>query len=298
MPRQPPLALSLLQLRFGFGLVLLLGDGDIPACWPCHPAFPVPRYSAITVPCPLSIMSLQCVLCPYSVSLPHVPAACPMSPQHAQCPCVLARGWNECPLSGLWFGSSAPPGMPKVAMMNVLVDPCGFVSARSCGKGPGGLCSPEPAGVPGGSGHAGRAWGLRRVAVAGRYMSLWPGSPAASITRDVGRGRDGEQVTTTTPCPSVPQAKTEEQIAAEEAWYETEKVWLVHRDGFSLGESGVSPAPQEHGVPHPPRGTASSPWPGHRVPRGAAGTALLSAPCPSQAASCGQGRAAPCPRAR
>uniref|UniRef100_A0A8C8BJ32 Myosin XVIIIA n=1 Tax=Otus sunia TaxID=257818 RepID=A0A8C8BJ32_9STRI len=31
------------------------------------------------------------------------------------------------------------------------------------------------------------------------------------------------------------RAKTEEQIAAEEAWYETEKVWLVHRDGFSLG---------------------------------------------------------------
>ncbi|XP_063484704.1 unconventional myosin-XVIIIa isoform X7 [Symphalangus syndactylus] len=30
------------------------------------------------------------------------------------------------------------------------------------------------------------------------------------------------------------QAKTEEQIAAEEAWNETEKVWLVHRDGFSL----------------------------------------------------------------
>uniref|UniRef100_A0A8C3JWJ4 Myosin XVIIIA n=1 Tax=Calidris pygmaea TaxID=425635 RepID=A0A8C3JWJ4_9CHAR len=30
-------------------------------------------------------------------------------------------------------------------------------------------------------------------------------------------------------------AKTEEQIAAEEAWYETDKVWLVHRDGFSLG---------------------------------------------------------------
>ncbi|XP_068765636.1 unconventional myosin-XVIIIa isoform X15 [Struthio camelus] len=29
-------------------------------------------------------------------------------------------------------------------------------------------------------------------------------------------------------------AKTEEQIAAEEAWYETDKVWLVHKDGFSL----------------------------------------------------------------
>ncbi|KAI5193465.1 Unconventional Myosin-Xviiia [Manis pentadactyla] len=31
------------------------------------------------------------------------------------------------------------------------------------------------------------------------------------------------------------QVKTEEQIATEEAWYETEKVWLVHKDGFSLG---------------------------------------------------------------
>uniref|UniRef100_A0A673XBM2 Myosin XVIIIAa n=1 Tax=Salmo trutta TaxID=8032 RepID=A0A673XBM2_SALTR len=28
--------------------------------------------------------------------------------------------------------------------------------------------------------------------------------------------------------------KTEEQIAAEKAWYGTEKVWLIHKDGFSL----------------------------------------------------------------
>ncbi|KAK1800761.1 hypothetical protein P4O66_005957 [Electrophorus voltai] len=28
--------------------------------------------------------------------------------------------------------------------------------------------------------------------------------------------------------------KTEDQIAAEQAWYSTEKVWLVHKDGFSL----------------------------------------------------------------
>uniref|UniRef100_H3BYA4 Myosin XVIIIA n=1 Tax=Tetraodon nigroviridis TaxID=99883 RepID=H3BYA4_TETNG len=28
--------------------------------------------------------------------------------------------------------------------------------------------------------------------------------------------------------------KTEEQMAAEQAWYESEKVWLVHKDGFSL----------------------------------------------------------------
>ncbi|NXA76724.1 MY18A protein, partial [Thryothorus ludovicianus] len=42
-------------------------------------------------------------------------------------------------------------------------------------------------------------------------------------------------------------AKTEEQIAAEEAWYETEKVWLVHKDGFSLG-SQLRP---EAGTPLP-----------------------------------------------
>ncbi|XP_038670228.1 unconventional myosin-XVIIIa isoform X16 [Scyliorhinus canicula] len=29
-------------------------------------------------------------------------------------------------------------------------------------------------------------------------------------------------------------SKTEEQIAAEQAWYEADKVWLVHKDGFSL----------------------------------------------------------------
>uniref|UniRef100_A0A671SNW1 Unconventional myosin-XVIIIa-like n=1 Tax=Sinocyclocheilus anshuiensis TaxID=1608454 RepID=A0A671SNW1_9TELE len=33
---------------------------------------------------------------------------------------------------------------------------------------------------------------------------------------------------------SLLQVKTEEQLAAEKAWYKTEKVWLVHKDGFSL----------------------------------------------------------------
>ncbi|XP_077336499.1 unconventional myosin-XVIIIa isoform X4 [Lithobates pipiens] len=33
---------------------------------------------------------------------------------------------------------------------------------------------------------------------------------------------------------ALPQAKTEEQISAEQNWYETEKVWLVHKEGFSL----------------------------------------------------------------
>uniref|UniRef100_A0A8D3CLF2 Myosin XVIIIAb n=1 Tax=Scophthalmus maximus TaxID=52904 RepID=A0A8D3CLF2_SCOMX len=30
------------------------------------------------------------------------------------------------------------------------------------------------------------------------------------------------------------EVKTEEQIAAEQAWYGSEKVWLIHKDGFSL----------------------------------------------------------------
>uniref|UniRef100_A0A8C1K841 Myosin XVIIIAa n=1 Tax=Cyprinus carpio TaxID=7962 RepID=A0A8C1K841_CYPCA len=33
---------------------------------------------------------------------------------------------------------------------------------------------------------------------------------------------------------SLSKGKTEEQLAAEKAWYNTEKVWLVHKDGFSL----------------------------------------------------------------
>ncbi|XP_016523875.1 unconventional myosin-XVIIIa-like [Poecilia formosa] len=33
---------------------------------------------------------------------------------------------------------------------------------------------------------------------------------------------------------SAAKVKTEEQLKAEKAWYETEKVWLVHKDGFSL----------------------------------------------------------------
>ncbi|XP_075760678.1 unconventional myosin-XVIIIa isoform X22 [Pelodiscus sinensis] len=45
---------------------------------------------------------------------------------------------------------------------------------------------------------------------------------------------DDAPAATCGPAPAASQAKTEEQIAAEEAWYETDKVWLVHRDGFSL----------------------------------------------------------------
>uniref|UniRef100_A0A4W4F6T1 Unconventional myosin-XVIIIa-like n=1 Tax=Electrophorus electricus TaxID=8005 RepID=A0A4W4F6T1_ELEEL len=40
--------------------------------------------------------------------------------------------------------------------------------------------------------------------------------------------------------------KTEDQIAAEQAWYSTEKVWLVHKDGFSLATQQKS---EEGSVP-------------------------------------------------
>uniref|UniRef100_UPI00398E5D9B unconventional myosin-XVIIIa isoform X5 n=1 Tax=Pristiophorus japonicus TaxID=55135 RepID=UPI00398E5D9B len=48
---------------------------------------------------------------------------------------------------------------------------------------------------------------------------------------------------------SQPQSKTEEQIAAEQAWYEADKVWLVHKDGFSLAaylktDAGASNLPE------------------------------------------------------
>ncbi|XP_067864343.1 unconventional myosin-XVIIIa isoform X1 [Heptranchias perlo] len=44
-------------------------------------------------------------------------------------------------------------------------------------------------------------------------------------------------------------SKTEEQIAAEQAWYEADKVWLVHKDGFSLAaylktDAGASNLPE------------------------------------------------------
>ncbi|KAG5843403.1 hypothetical protein ANANG_G00150580 [Anguilla anguilla] len=39
------------------------------------------------------------------------------------------------------------------------------------------------------------------------------------------------------------KVKTEEQIAAEQAWYGTEKVWLVHKEGFSLEVSTETPRP-------------------------------------------------------
>ncbi|KAM9177215.1 unconventional myosin-XVIIIa isoform 1-T1 [Mergus octosetaceus] len=59
--------------------------------------------------------------------------------------------------------------------------------------------------------------------------------PAASAPAPSQRQVDDVLAAPFGPVPAAAQAKTEEQIAAEEAWYETDKVWLVHKDGFSLG---------------------------------------------------------------
>ncbi|XP_029817146.1 unconventional myosin-XVIIIa [Manacus vitellinus] len=75
-----------------------------------------------------------------------------------------------------------------------------------------------------------------------------PLDPAASASAPSQGPVDDAPAAPLGPVPAAAQAKSEEQIAAEEAWYETEKVWLVHRDGFSLGsqlrpEAG-SPLPE------------------------------------------------------
>ncbi|XP_072445808.1 unconventional myosin-XVIIIa isoform X11 [Chiloscyllium punctatum] len=65
-------------------------------------------------------------------------------------------------------------------------------------------------------------------------------------------GNQVEEVSTTvlqSSASAQPQLKTEEQIAAEQAWYEADKVWLVHKDGFSLAaylktDGGTSNLPE------------------------------------------------------
>ncbi|XP_064533514.1 unconventional myosin-XVIIIa isoform X3 [Pseudopipra pipra] len=82
----------------------------------------------------------------------------------------------------------------------------------------------------------------------GTRRAAWDLDPAASASAPSQGPVDDAPAAPLGPVPAAAQAKSEEQIAAEEAWYETEKVWLVHRDGFSLGsqlrpEAG-SPLPE------------------------------------------------------
>lgn len=149
---------------------LLRGGGDIPAAPARH--FPwrgLCRHCAVSCVPPF---------CPCSVSC--VPAACPMSPQHAWCPCVLACGWRGCPLSGLWVRELSSSRLAVVAVVNVLLAHCDFLSP------------PNPLGSPGAAGMVGtcarKSWGLRRVAMTTQHVTLWPGSPAPFSPRDVAGG--------------------------------------------------------------------------------------------------------------
>lgn len=48
-------------------------------------------------------------------------------------------------------------------------------------------------------------------------------------------------------------------MAAERAWYESEKVWLVHKDGFSLGETSLLPSRRESRLKSSPAGLNPTP---------------------------------------
>ncbi|XP_028938009.1 unconventional myosin-XVIIIa isoform X4 [Ornithorhynchus anatinus] len=70
-------------------------------------------------------------------------------------------------------------------------------------------------------------------------LKVQPIPELSELSRSWLRGSEGRRgepadLDPEAPAPTQSQAKTEEQIATEEAWYETEKVWLVHRDGFTL----------------------------------------------------------------
>ncbi|XP_048970772.1 unconventional myosin-XVIIIa isoform X5 [Canis lupus baileyi] len=93
-------------------------------------------------------------------------------------------------------------------------------------------CSPAPPeelAAPGSAGLKSTLTGLQQ-----------PKSPASDVQQEAGaipevRLTPAEEAQQRLERIFTASVKTEEQIAAEEAWYETEKVWLVHKDGFSLG---------------------------------------------------------------
>lgn len=218
------------------GLALLAGSGDVPHV-PAVPARPYPSpWDCATA-----------VLCP--VSLRHVPTACPVSLQHVLRPHSTPR----VPVSqhGYTSGTGVPwvPGLQFGSTARVVCGDCIPGSLWLCVypqlcQGQGGSAAPNPLGSPGQQ----TSWG--HVSGGLRAHGRWHGAMLPPAPR-----------------PPVSQAKTEEQIAAEEAWYETDKVWLVHKDGFSLGELGSG---QAMGVP---------------------GTAPLSPACPRrQPAAAGGGQ--------
>ncbi|XP_014808713.1 PREDICTED: unconventional myosin-XVIIIa isoform X15 [Calidris pugnax] len=98
---------------------------------------------------------------------------------------------------------------------------------------PGAEAKPEPPAQPsGGKAEPTKAPAPKPTALE-RHKKLQPGEKRPTPTKTA--PAPPQQLDPAAPASAPSQAKTEEQIAAEEAWYETEKVWLVHRDGFSLG---------------------------------------------------------------
>ncbi|XP_074175977.1 unconventional myosin-XVIIIa isoform X9 [Rhinolophus sinicus] len=108
-------------------------------------------------------------------------------------------------------GSSGKPGSPEA------VNSTGKPGSPAKPGSPEKQCPPAPPeelADPGSAGPKANLTGLQQST-----------SPAPDMQQEL----DPEAAS-----PAHSQVKTEEQIAAEEAWHETEKVWLVHRDGFSL----------------------------------------------------------------
>lgn len=158
MHQQLLLAPSLLQLRFGFGArPALLVPGTSPLFWPRQPSI-----SHVTVLCHVLCASIMCL----SVC---VPTACPCSMSHVPIACLVSLhpntglAWVPALRAVVW--ELGPSRLTRGGRSECA---CGSLCLYVCPKlwqGPGGLCSPEPTGVPsagklGNWGHAGRACGL------------------------------------------------------------------------------------------------------------------------------------------
>ncbi|XP_029556799.1 unconventional myosin-XVIIIa isoform X7 [Salmo trutta] len=98
-----------------------------------------------------------------------------------------------------------PPGFIPAPRQNPLARPPGFIPAPKSDP-----LAPPPGFVP-----APRSWAVKK--------------PETQLDQDPVALLQAAHTAA-----SQPKVKTEEQIAAEKAWYGTEKVWLVHKDGFSL----------------------------------------------------------------
>ncbi|KAM4700158.1 unconventional myosin-XVIIIa isoform 3-T3 [Discoglossus pictus] len=64
--------------------------------------------------------------------------------------------------------------------------------------------------------------------------SLEPAASASSSLSQSASQIPTDDASASPPSSPTAQAKTEDQINAEQNWYETDKVWLVHKEGFSL----------------------------------------------------------------